>query len=399
MSDANRRAFSFGGAYTLHEFGAMFAAPVRGRAYAEALARVIRPDSVVVELGAGPALFSLLACKLGAARVYAIEPNPVIELAPLLAADNGLADRLVCIEAISTAVTLPERADVLIADLRGVLPFFHGSVGSVVDARERFLKPGGLVVPQRDTLWAAVAHAPRAHAFVVRPWTDSARGLDLHRGLEMAVNAWVGVSDEDDTILSDPAQWGTIDYTTVRDGTLSGRVCCAVATPGLAHGMLAWFDSVLVDGVGFSNAPGAPHTIYGRAFFPWPAAHALDEGDVVETTFHVMPGPEDSIWTWETRISDRNGTERVSYRQSTFLGTVFPAGERRGRAHTHVPVLSLNARIDRDIMALVDGKRTLREIAEHIHDRYPESFANWNAALERVADVAQANEQHGAGAP
>lgn len=392
MTDRAGLGSAADGAYSLREYGAMFAAPVRSRALVAALEATVGPGTRVAELGAGPGLYALLACRLGAERVYAIEVSPVLELAPLLAADNGMADRLVCIRDLSTRITLPERVDVLLADLRGVLPFFHGSVRSIIDARERFLKPGGVIMPRRDTLWAAVVHAPAPYEGIVGPWTSAARGLELRRGLEVALNNWVGVSAEPGQLLSPPASWGTIDYATVTEPRLSGTATCTVARAGTAHGMCAWFDTEIHSGIAFSNAPGAPSTLYGQAFFPWLEPVAVDAGDVVHVRFQVLPGRPDSIWTWDTSVATAAGELRASFRQSTFFGYVFPADDVRRRGDSHVPALSVSGRVARDVLAQIDGARSLGEIAAEIRERYPDRFPDWIAALERVADVSNAHE-------
>lgn len=398
MSDRTQQDFLVDGAYSLHEFGAMIASPERVSAYVAALERVVGPDTVVVEVGAGAGFFSLLACRMGARRVYAIEANPIIEVARALAADNGMADRLVCIDALSTQVTLPEPADVLLADLRGVLPFYYGSVESIVDARTRLLKPGGAVIPQRDTLWAAVVQAPESYEYINHPWTGAARGLNLTRARTLAVNGWTSARDNDPRLLSAPAQWSAIDYRIVTNTGARGTAVTPITAAATAHGVAVWFDAELGGGIGFSNAPGAPRSVYGRAFFPWVEPQDLAVGDVVETTFHVLPGASDSVWTWETRILDAGGTERAAFRQSTFLGGVFST-DRRQRAYTHVPTLSVNGAIERDILSWIDGRHALGDIASRLHEKYPTVFADWNAALGRAAEVSGVHERHDAGTP
>src|SRR5215213_7026843 len=123
--------------YSLHFYGQMLADAPRMDAYAAALRRVIRPDSVVLDLGCGPGVFALLACELGARRVYAVEPDNVIELAREAAKVNGFADRIEFFQQMSTAITLPEQADVIVSDLRGVLPWYRQHIPSIVDARTR----------------------------------------------------------------------------------------------------------------------------------------------------------------------------------------------------------------------------------------------------------------------
>ena len=57
--------------YSLADYGTMIADRVRLDAHAEALRRVVTPASIVLDVGAGTGVMSLLACKFGARRVYA----------------------------------------------------------------------------------------------------------------------------------------------------------------------------------------------------------------------------------------------------------------------------------------------------------------------------------------
>ena len=108
--------------YDPDDYRIMLGDEVRVTAYLRAIEQVVRPGDVVLELGTGPGFFAVAACRAGAARVYAVEPNDVITLGPAVAAANGCADRITFLRTSSERVTLPERADVLVEDMRGVLP-------------------------------------------------------------------------------------------------------------------------------------------------------------------------------------------------------------------------------------------------------------------------------------
>jgi type I protein arginine methyltransferase len=95
--------------YSLSGYGQMIADRVRMDAYAQALRSAIRPESVVLEIGAGPGVLSVLACQLGARRVFAIESQSIIQVAREVAATNKCADRIEFFEAMSTEVELPVR--------------------------------------------------------------------------------------------------------------------------------------------------------------------------------------------------------------------------------------------------------------------------------------------------
>src|SRR6266511_5050393 len=101
--------------YSLHHHAGMIRDRVRTDAYARALEEVVRPESVVLDLGAGTGILTLLAARAGARRIFAVEHADIIELARELAVANDLADRITFVQGTSTAVTLPEAADVVVS--------------------------------------------------------------------------------------------------------------------------------------------------------------------------------------------------------------------------------------------------------------------------------------------
>src|SRR5688572_33292764 len=107
--------------YNFNDYRSMITDTVRMNAYTEALRRAVKPGDIVLDIGTGTGIFALLASQFGASRVYALEPNENIQAAKRLARENGVSERTRFIRDISTNVTLEERADVNISDLRGLL--------------------------------------------------------------------------------------------------------------------------------------------------------------------------------------------------------------------------------------------------------------------------------------
>lgn len=373
--------------YSLAGHAAMVADRRRVEAYAAALGRVTTPRSVVLDLGTGTGILALLACRAGARRVYALEASDVIAFARELAAANGCADRIEFVEGLSTEICLPERADVVVSDVRGVLPLYEGTIPALVDARERLLAAGGTMIPRSDTIWAAAVEAPDLHAHVVGPWSGNWHGLDLGRGRRLATSRVCQARLEPETLLTAPVAMAALNYTTVKCADLSARATWKTARAGTCHGLLLWFDSVLAEGVELSNAPGAPALIYGQAFFPLAEPVVVDPADQVVATIEArLVGPR-YVWRWRTTTLGARGVR--TFDQSTLGGAPLSLRRLRKRAASFAPLASNDAEIDRAILASMDGRRSLGEIAADVSARWPSAFPTWQQALARVADLSE----------
>lgn len=315
--------------YSLHFYGQMLADAPRMDAYVDALRRVVAPDSVVLDLGSGPGVFALLACKFGARRVYAVEPDNAINIGRDAAAANGFADRIEFFQKLSTEITLPESATVIISDLRGVLPWFQQHLPSIVDARERLLAPGGVLIPRRDVMWAAIVEAEQRYEEIVGPWQRF--DLDLSPGVSRITNTWrktrIGVEE----LLTEPACWATLDYYNVESPDVCAEISWRAARRGTAHGIALWFDAELVDGIGFSNRPGLAELIYGNAFLPFSQPVQVEEGEQVAVKLRGDFVRDDYVWTWATDFTD----QKIGFKQSTFFGVALSPEELRKKYAQH----------------------------------------------------------------
>jgi protein arginine N-methyltransferase 1 len=195
----------------------------RTSSYDRALRANIRPGAVVLDIGAGPGIMTFLACRAGAAKVYAVEPDDVIQLAQQIAADNGFSSRIEFIQAMTTEIDLPEKVDGIVADIRGRSPLFAKSIVSIIDARDRFLKPEGWMIPTRDTVWAAPVSSNELYDKFVGAWGTEDQ-FNFNRARLKAVNN-VGKSRLNaGALVAPPQRWGVLDYKNLEGVNVAGEM-------------------------------------------------------------------------------------------------------------------------------------------------------------------------------
>lgn len=372
--------------YSIYSYGQMLADTPRLHSYVAALTERVTSESVVLDLGCGPGYFSLLAAQLGARKVYAIEPDPVIQLARDVAATNGLADKIEFFECFSTEVTLPEKATIIVSDLRGVLPWYQQNLPAIIDARNRLLAPGGILIPRRDVLWAAVVETPDKYNEIVGPWGQS--GLNLSSAATAATNTWRKAYLKPEQLLVTPVCWAILDYYGLDDLDCKAEISWQVERSGTAHGFCVWFDSELVGDIRFSNHPKEPELIYGSGLFPFPHPVELAIGDQIELQLSADFIRDDYVWCWNTTILDGESRQtRANFKQSTLHQAPLSPAKLRKQAATYRPSLNQKGRIRSFILQSMTGDHSLEEIASQVAARFPEQYSDWKDALTDVTTM------------
>jgi type I protein arginine methyltransferase len=375
--------------YSVGAHGKMLADKIRTDAYVEALRRSVKPGSVVADIGTGTGFFAMLAREFGAKSVYAIEPANIIQLAKEIAEANQLGSRIEFIQNLSTEVDLPERADVIVSDLRGILPLFRNHIPSIIDARQRHLSRGGVLIPQQDEIWVSIVEDQDLYHKWVSPWNEPQHGLDLQAAQKRAVNAWRKARLQPSQLLVEAQRLSTLNYHTITDSDIESHVHWTLNRSGTGHGLVIWFDSVLLDGITFTNRPGGEKLIYGSAFFPFAQAISVKANDSVSVSVIANLINDDYVWRWKTSVQDGSGRTVASFNQSTFFSEPLSAEDLRKQASCYVPRVDGEGAIDRFVLERMDGQNSLAEISNQLLLTFPQSFSTVEQALARAGRLSQ----------
>ena len=382
--------------YSIIDYGEMIADKVRMDPYVYALKAKIGPDSVVLDIGTGTGMHALLACKFGARKVYAIEPNEAIHLARELAQVNGYADRIELFQDVSTRVTLPEKADVIVSDLRGVLPLYGQHIPAIIDARQRHLVPGGALIPIRDIVWVSLVESAKVYNELIMPW-DTPYGLSMEAAKQIVLNSWVEENTDSfrkHNLLIEPQIWTVLDYPSIENPNVSSSLLTTQATrDGTAHGLLLWFDGEIADGIHVYNGPDAAKVaeVYGCAFFPLLEPVSIAKGDTIILDIQADLKGEEYIWRWHTLIQsgDESQTIKADYQQSTDLEYRLESAVLHESVLNSRPARDEAGEIDHFILGQMDGGHTIDQISELVQELFPGRFKTLGEAQNYVNVLSQ----------
>lgn len=290
---------------------------VRTEAFRRAINAVVRPGDVVLDVGAGSGILSLFAARAGASRVYAVEATTIAVLAEELAAVNGVSDIVQVIEGDVLDVELPERVDVIVSEWLGGFGIDEGMLVPVIAARDRWLKPGGTMIPQSVTAWTALVN-DRYVGEALQFLRDEPYGLRLDGMIEMTVNEIFYSGTFRHLAADDQRSESSVLWTTdAAQVTLEeaqapheAETLLPVHHHGWANALALWFSTELAPGTSLSIGPGDLPTHWGMTTAPLRAPVELAPGTIVRARVKTELARPVGTWTsWAIALPDSDWEE------------------------------------------------------------------------------------------
>lgn len=140
---------------------------------------------VVVDVGCGTGILSIFCAQAGAKRVYAVDASDIAVQANEVVKANNLTDKVIVLHGRVEDVEIDEEVDVIISEWMGYMLLYESMLGSVITARDRWLKRGGLILPSYATLYMAPVTHPDRYSESIDFWRN-VYGIDMSAMMPLA---------------------------------------------------------------------------------------------------------------------------------------------------------------------------------------------------------------------
>lgn len=259
----------------------------RVEALRRAVEMYVREGTTVLDVGSGTGVWAILAAKLGASRVVAVEMEEC--LIPIIhkhAEENGVAGRIDIRHGNIDDLAINEKFDVIVGEFFGGNVFGEATTNSIVRLRKRFLADGGVIIPQWMKLFAApMPAAPIQSTLPVT--TGCLDGLSLNYGMMTP-----GHDELKLEFAAEPKLLKSIDYMSIDDVQAVAPVSAEWTMNDVSRvgSIVVFCESQYASGVGLNSITSTTWIIETYRFVPF---------DVEQGTlrFTAVFDPKGSSWS------------------------------------------------------------------------------------------------------
>jgi protein arginine N-methyltransferase 1 len=251
-------------------------------------------DKIVLDVGCGTGILSMFAVQAGAKHVYAVEMSDIIHQARQIVADNGFADKITLIQAKVEDMTLPvDKVDVLLSEWMGYFLLYESMLNTIIHARDKWLKPGGVMLPDKASLYLAGIEDADYKNEKVEFW-NNVYGFDMKCIKQIAYREPLVDTVDSGALVTTACKFLTIDINTIKVEDLTYKRDWVIAgkRKDYMHAFIAWFDVEFTrchKNITITTGPQHKYTHWKQTVFYLEDILQVCSGDKISGTIGCKP--------------------------------------------------------------------------------------------------------------
>jgi len=227
---------------------------------------------VVLDVGCGTGILSMFAAKAGASKVIGVDMSSIVEHAKNIVKDNNLSDVVTIIRGKVEEIALPvEKVDIIVSEWMGYCLFYESMLDTVLYARDKWLAPGGLMFPDRATLYITAIEDRQYKDDKIHYW-DDVYGFDMSAIRKVALTEPLVDTVDRNQVVTNSCLVKEIDIQTCtkEDVNFESPFYLQIKRNDYIQALVAFFNIEFTKchkRIGFSTAPEAPYTHWKQTVF------------------------------------------------------------------------------------------------------------------------------------
>ncbi|KAJ8249878.1 hypothetical protein COCON_G00230940 [Conger conger] len=251
-------------------------------------------DKIVLDVGSGTGILSMFAAKAGAKHVYGIECSSISEYSEKIIKSNALDSVITIFKGKVEEVELPvEQVDIIISEWMGYCLFYESMLNTVIFARDKWLKPGGLMFPDRAALYVVAIEDRQYKDFKIH-WWENVYGFDMTCIRNVAIKEPLVDIVDNKQVVTNSCLIKEVDIYTVKTEDLSftSAFCLQIQRNDYVHALVTYFNIEFTKchkKTGFSTAPDAAYTHWKQTVFYLEEYLTVRRGEEIVGSISMKP--------------------------------------------------------------------------------------------------------------
>ncbi|KAL7751711.1 Nuclear SAM-dependent mono-and asymmetric methyltransferase [Sorochytrium milnesiophthora] len=302
-------------------------------------------DKVVLDVGCGTGILSMFAAQAGAKLVIGIDMSNIINTAREIVRDNGFESKITLIQGKMEEVTLPvDKVDIIISEWMGYFLLYESMLDTVLYARDRYLREGGKIFPDRATICLSAIEDADYKEEKIGYW-DNVYGFDYSAIKSRALKEPLVDTVNHQAIVTDTVPILDLDLYTVKVEDLAFDVPFKLTgqRSDYVHAFLGHFD-ISFDAchkpVRFSTGAAAKYTHWKQTVFYLPSEIAIRNGEEISGRLSCKPNAKnprdlDIEISWDFEGANGKSSDKVDYHMYAFTTMTANTASTQQQEQTH----------------------------------------------------------------